>query len=187
MPSQWQIDQCIGHGWGKSKNFTGSTMVVLTAQGATVLIRMPSFAHSHAKFLVTWFIAPKLTIINFGGKKCEYSSKEIVVIYICRYKHRQAYIYLWMQRRQRSWEGPWRRRRRRWRRCSLRQTLLKVGEQVGTSGKATRGSCSKCSNSLLPCGLVHLSAPPWLHCSPYRIFTAKKEEKKWPQSSGIGY
>lgn len=36
---------------------TGGSIVVLTPYGATVLTRILSFAHSQAKFLVSWLIA----------------------------------------------------------------------------------------------------------------------------------
>lgn len=36
----------------------GLIIEVLITQGATVLVRMLSFAHSHAKFFVSWFMAP---------------------------------------------------------------------------------------------------------------------------------
>ena len=37
---------------------TGGMTWVLTPHGATVLVRIPYFAHSQAKFFVTWLIAP---------------------------------------------------------------------------------------------------------------------------------
>lgn len=38
---------------------TGRTSGVLMTPGATQLVRMLSFAHSHARLLVSWFIAPE--------------------------------------------------------------------------------------------------------------------------------
>jgi hypothetical protein len=40
-------------------DITGATFLVLTAHGATALVRMLSFAHSQAKFFVIWLIAPE--------------------------------------------------------------------------------------------------------------------------------
>lgn len=39
------------------RSSTGAPIVVLTPNGATVLTRILSFAHSQAKFLVSWLIA----------------------------------------------------------------------------------------------------------------------------------
>ena len=38
-------------------------------QGTTLLILMWSFAHSHAKFLVSWFIAPAIIVIKHKTSK----------------------------------------------------------------------------------------------------------------------
>lgn len=38
---------------------TGGEIWVLTAQGETAFTRMLSVAHSHAKFFVSWLIAPE--------------------------------------------------------------------------------------------------------------------------------
>lgn len=37
---------------------TGGMTWVLTPHGATAFVRIPYFAHSQAKFFVTWLIAP---------------------------------------------------------------------------------------------------------------------------------
>jgi hypothetical protein len=42
-----------------SRTLTSSTSEVLIYHGATELVLMLSFAHSHAKFLANWFMAPK--------------------------------------------------------------------------------------------------------------------------------
>lgn len=49
------------------KNNTGSVRGVLMNQGATQLVLILSFAHSHAKFLVSWFIAAAKRIKEFNS------------------------------------------------------------------------------------------------------------------------
>jgi hypothetical protein len=44
---------------GRKRDITSGVIVVRTAHGATVFVRILSFAHSHAKFFVIWLIAPE--------------------------------------------------------------------------------------------------------------------------------
>jgi hypothetical protein len=41
------------------EDLTAVKMLVFTPNGATVFVRILSFAHSHAKFFVIWLIAPE--------------------------------------------------------------------------------------------------------------------------------
>lgn len=49
----------LTYGGKNGGDITGAVIVVLTPHGATVLVRILSFAHSHAKFFVIWLIAPE--------------------------------------------------------------------------------------------------------------------------------
>lgn len=63
---------------GIKQKLTCSTMEVLIYQGATALLLIPSFAHSQARFFVSWLIAPKS---RFTTQNCHKLSSKKHTLY----------------------------------------------------------------------------------------------------------